>query len=441
MTLALGQRVARLAGLGLGLGLAASAWAAQRFPPPQFETGHTLPATTTPPPDAFWRDALDVTVLAAALGLAAWLVLRRRSRKAVLGLVIFSLVYFGFWRQGCVCPIGAIQNVTLALSDPGHTLPLVVGAFFLLPLLATILFGRVFCAGVCPLGAIQDLVVLKPVTVPRWLDDALGMGAYLYLGGAVLLAATGSAWIICQFDPFVGLFRMSGTAVMLGLGALFLLAGVFLARPYCRWLCPYGVLLSWIAPGALWQAEIDPVGCTRCELCRDGCPVNAIEAPDTATVAATDRRQDRRRMATLLLIAPLLVGLGLGMGAWLAPTMARADERVRLSDRLVAEDMQWVQGHTDATQAFRSRGESRVALEAEVQAVKAGFAWGAPIFGGFIGLVLAGKLIQHARRPRRELYSIDQARCVACARCFALCPHHRQGEAMPVQLTHEEAPL
>ncbi|MCC5828630.1 MAG: 4Fe-4S binding protein [Phycisphaeraceae bacterium] len=460
-------------GWGLGaafwIGLPVPTGAMQRFPPPQFETDHALPVTTTPPPDGPWRDVLDVAVLAGALGLAAWLVLVRRSRRGVLALVVFSLIYFGFWRGGCVCPIGAIQNVTAALADPGHALPLVVAAFFLLPLLATIMFGRVYCAGVCPLGAIQDVVVIKPLRVPMWLEHALGMLAYVYLGAAVLFAATGSAWIICEYDPFVGLFRMSGTTFMLGLGAVFLLAGMFFARPYCRWLCPYGVLMSWIAPGAVWQPRIDPVGCIQCQLCRDGCPINAIDVPDVPSPAGSGgtggpmlpgpeaglragpgvgpgvgpgaHRRDRRRMAVLLIAAPMVISIGALLGHGLTPALTRMNERVRLADRLLAEDMGWVEGHTDATAAFRSRGDSRTELATETKRITSIYAWGGPLLGGFIGLVLAAKLIQQARRRRSDEFVIHQPRCVACARCLALCPHHPGNEARLVELTREKEPL
>ncbi|NIL97025.1 MAG: 4Fe-4S binding protein, partial [Planctomycetales bacterium] len=61
--------------------------------------------------------------------------------------------------------------------------------FFLLPLVFTLFFGRTFCAAVCPLGAVQELVSVRHVRVPRWLDQSLGMLAYIYLGAAVILAA------------------------------------------------------------------------------------------------------------------------------------------------------------------------------------------------------------------------------------------------------------
>ncbi|MEI6279736.1 MAG: 4Fe-4S ferredoxin, partial [Verrucomicrobiae bacterium] len=92
--------------------------AAQRFPPPEFtETGHLLPGLTGSLPRGPWLDHLDVAVLLAALVLAAWLALRDRSRRGLVGLGIFSVLYFGFWRKGCICSIGSIQNIAQGLAD------------------------------------------------------------------------------------------------------------------------------------------------------------------------------------------------------------------------------------------------------------------------------------------------------------------------------------
>ena len=250
-----------------------------RFPPPQFESGHTLPTTTAPLTDPALQQWLDVSVLAIALGLAAYFTLKRRSRPGLFVLAAFSLIYFGFWREGCVCPIGAIQNVTLALSDPSYGLPLVVLAFFLLPLLATLIAGRGFCAAVCPLGAIQELVTWRPVRVPRWAEHALGLLPWVYLSLAVLYAATGSRFIICEFDPFVGLFRLSGTIGMLLFGGALLVLGLFVGRPYCRYLCPLGAMLRVLSSLARFRVTVFPNYCTQCRLCEDACPYDAINLP------------------------------------------------------------------------------------------------------------------------------------------------------------------
>src|SRR5579859_7514406 len=78
-------------------------WAQQRFPPPDFESGHQLPVTSTPAARAMLFQYLDVAVLVSCLAAATWLVYRKRSRNGLVGLSLFSLAYFGFWRKGCVC--------------------------------------------------------------------------------------------------------------------------------------------------------------------------------------------------------------------------------------------------------------------------------------------------------------------------------------------------
>ena len=139
--------------------------AAQRFPPPEFtETGHTLPGFLSPLPRGPWLEHLDVAVLVGALALAAWLALRHRSRRGLVALGIFSLLYFGFWRKGCICSIGSIQNIAQGLADSSFGVPATVLAFGLVPLVFALVFGRVFCSAVCPHGALQDLMLLKPVT-------------------------------------------------------------------------------------------------------------------------------------------------------------------------------------------------------------------------------------------------------------------------------------
>jgi polyferredoxin len=217
--------------LGMGGGVVADE---MRFPAPEFTSGYEFPDTTVPPPTSQAQQWVDVFVLFAALSLSAWLALKKRSRKGMFGLMVFSLLYFGFYKQGCVCPIGSIQNVTLSLFNSSYAVPLTVLIFFALPLAFALFFGRVFCASVCALGAIQDLVIFKPIQLPRKLTIGLSMIPYVYIAVAILFAATNTGFVICRYDPFIGFFRLNGNAPYLYLGAGFLLAGMFIARPYCH---------------------------------------------------------------------------------------------------------------------------------------------------------------------------------------------------------------
>ena len=111
--------------------------------------GYVTPEVQHPRPRSVAWHVADVVLLGLALGLGAWLALRRRSRAGLLGLTAVSVAYFGFWREGCVCPIGSIQNVAVALTEPAYAIPYTVIAIFMLPLLAALFFGRVFCGGRC----------------------------------------------------------------------------------------------------------------------------------------------------------------------------------------------------------------------------------------------------------------------------------------------------
>ncbi|MBN2327281.1 MAG: 4Fe-4S binding protein [Candidatus Omnitrophica bacterium] len=401
----------------------------ERFPPPDFDSGYVFPQIQKPLPRAEIFQYLDVVVLLAALSLASYLVYRRRSRQGIFLLTIFSLIYFGFIREGCICSIGAIQNVTLALFDESYSIPLTAAVFFFLPLIFTLFFGRVFCAGVCPLGAMQDLVLIKPISVPPWLQHALRMLAYLYLGAAVLFAATGSAFIICEYDPFVAFFRLSGNMNVVILGVSLLVIGLFVGRPYCLYLCPYSVILRLLSKISQWRVTIGPIedNCIQCRLCEDSCPFGAITPPTPKEMPAPGGT-DRLRLVLLIALAPILITLGGWSASWAGDAFSRMNFTVRLAERIALEDAGQVEGVIDASKSFREKGLSKENLFEESFRVREQFALGGWILGGFIGFVFACKLIALSLFSERSEYEADRSECVACGRCFSTCPQSAKRE-------------
>ncbi len=199
------------------------------------------------------------------------------------------------------------------------------------------------------------------VRVPSWLDQALGLLAYIYLGLAVILAATGTAFVICRYDPFVGFFRLGGNANMMIFGGCLLLIGLFVGRPYCRYLCPYGAILRVLARFARWSVRIPPDACINCRLCEDVCPYDAIRPP-TVPQTPEQRRAGRRRFLALLALAPVLVLLFALVGSRLAVPLSRWHPEVRLAEQLRQEELGTTATTTDASDAYRSSGRPLPAI-------------------------------------------------------------------------------
>ena len=413
--------------------LLSSAYAEDRFPPPEFRSGYTMPEEQFVSPHGQWRDWFDAGLFAACLALATWLAVKKRTRRGIFWLIVGSVAYFGFYRQGCVCAVGSIQNVAAAAFGTNVGLPWVVGVFFALPLIAALFFGRVFCAAVCPLGAVQDLVLFKPVQVPAWIEAGLGMLAHIYLAAAIVFAAAGSEFLICSYDPFVGFFRFSASLGMLLFGAGLLLASMFVGRTYCRFLCPYGVLLRTFSTLAKWPVHVSPTNCVNCKLCQDACPYGALSRPRPA-IAASDRA--RRTLIALIVGAAAIILGGLGgyegRGLW-----SRLDRTVQLAQTVqAAEGGHAFAANADQLTAWQKTGESAADLYARAALVPQRLGLGAAIAGAWLGSVIAFRLLKWGRGLPRAIYDADASTCLACARCFASCPVEleRTGKLSPAPL-------
>lgn len=393
----------------------------QRFPKPEFETGYTQPSVTAPEARMTALEWVDVGVLVLVMSLAAWFVLRKRSRKGILLLSIFSLAYFGFFREGCVCSVGSIQNVALTLFDPAYAISIPILLFFLLPLLFSLFFGRVFCAAACPLGVIQDLVIVKPIKIPAWLNKALSFIPYIYLGLAVLLAATASDFIICRYDPFVGIFRLGAEFSMIVLGIAFLLMGLFVARPYCRFLCPYGVLLGWMSKFSKHHMTITPSECIQCKLCDHSCPFNVIDEP-TEALKPEEKQLNKKRFTIFALLIPIWIVVGGFVVSLAHPFISKAHPDVYMAEMLIAHPE--IKNDLDNldVQTFLASGKSMDQLVEEAKLIRKKYYAGSWILGGFLGLALGLMLMNQFVVRRRTDYTPNKTGCYSCGRCMDYCP-------------------
>jgi NosR/NirI family transcriptional regulator, nitrous oxide reductase regulator len=269
------------------------------------------------------------------------------------------------------------------------------------------------------------------VRVPSWLEHPLSLLAYVYLGLGVLFAATGSAYVICQYDPFVPIFRLGGPFYMIVLAGLFIVLAMFVGRPYCRFLCPYAVLLRLFSRVSKNHMNIYPDSCINCRLCEESCPFEAINPSTGDKTEKVPRRTGKKTLVGAVVALPLLcVALGF-LGSRLAGPLSRVHRTVALADMVATDQLARADGGKpvqvpDEVTAFYD-GYGRDAetihqLGKRAQEVYGEFVIGGWFLGIFIGLAAGIKLIGLLLRPRRDEYQADRGACFSCARCFDYCP-------------------
>lgn len=408
--------------------MACAGWAIEiRFAPPDFITEYQLPGYTGTEP-TFWTEFSDVSVLFGALCMATWLVHKGRSRRGLFLLSVASVAYFGFWRKGCICPVGSLQNVAAAVFLKDVGVPVSVVLIFMLPLLFSLFFGRVFCAAVCPLGAIQEVVAVKPIRISQAWDQTLGMFKYVYLGIALLGVGTAAGFWVCRFDPFVGLFRLGHSFNMMMAGAVILTLGVFVARPYCRFLCPYGVLLGWMSKFSKWHLDIAPkANCVECRLCETSCPYNAMDMP-TPMHLLGEREQGIKRTRQAVILVPLIVIIGAAFGYMMKEPLSRLHPTVALSEEIAAEDLGLITGEPSLeTESFRKGNVTVTQLHADAMAAREKIKIGGIWLGAFLGLMLGFRLVGVTIVKKRTIFEANKEHCYSCGRCYPYCPVEPEG--------------
>jgi NosR/NirI family transcriptional regulator, nitrous oxide reductase regulator len=396
-------------------------FAQERFPRPEFESGYTFPTNQLLNQRGPVWEYIDTAVLIATLMVASWLALKKRSRQGLLWTSIFTLAYFGFYREGCICSVGSIQNVALALFNDNYSIPVTALLFFIIPLLFALYSGRVFCAGVCPLGSIQEVLGFKQIQVPKKVEAVLTTIPFIYLGLSVLFAATGSQFLICRYDPFVGIFRIDAPYSMIIFGSLLLIAGIFVNRPYCRYLCPYGVLQGIFSRFAVKHLTISPAECRNCRLCEPACPYGAILPSDPSDKDQQQQTETKKKRGYIALIPALAIACAVLLYN-LSPYLAVVNKNVSLAREIRLEKEKGIKAISKDAVAYMESGKSEEELYKEESFIVGRFQKGTPWVGLFLGLSLGLGLYSSMVRKIRTEYKPDQAKCFSCGKCFKYCP-------------------
>jgi polyferredoxin len=254
---------------------------------------------------------------------------RRQWVRRLMQTTAFCAFVVGL--HPCACMIRDLLRGIFWINDNA------VLAFQLMMLIVPVaafamVWGRVFCGWVCPIGFVQEMVskLGAPLTqahssrAAQWLRFAMaavlligtvvayafirphnepllqGMSAgyLIILAILILLSVADRQWELgLRRVRYIALaFFAGGTILNIHLQAAFcvlftndlqqtmllllggvLIATVILSMAWCRFLCPEGALLSLLAPLSGWRVILRPGRCTTCHTCRQMCPVDAID--------------------------------------------------------------------------------------------------------------------------------------------------------------------
>ena len=277
-----------------------------------FSTTYALPARYVTQSEAIdqplWLEAwqarpVKIAILIAALAvltailvfqdtLAARPVLYQRVRIAFL---VFTLIWIGWYAGAQLSVLNVLTFAEAVRTDFRWELFLLEPLIFVLwgYVAVTLLFwGRgVFCGWLCPFGALQELVnrvavamKVPQLNIPFGLNERLWPIKYVLFIGLFGLSLSTLPFFqgAMEVEPFK-------TAIVLHFdrawpfvlyAAILLVAGIFVQRAFCRYLCPLGAALA--IPARLrmfeWLKRRWQCG-AQCQRCAAKCPVQAIH-PD-----------------------------------------------------------------------------------------------------------------------------------------------------------------
>ena len=165
---------------------------------------------------------------------------------------------------------------------------------------SVLLFGRLYCSVICPLGIAQDVVracvawvLPKRATKPM---TALARAIRFTILAAFLLGVVfGLTGLIAPYGIFgrflsVGVRRVGEPSAVVvawsvGLFAFVMAMTLVRARWWCNRVCPVGTLLGLFARFAVFHVRIDGARCVKCGLCAKRCDKGALAVREDRTIS------------------------------------------------------------------------------------------------------------------------------------------------------------
>lgn len=244
-----------------------------------------------------------------------WLKVARRISSLLVGILL-TLVFLDVFH---VVPIEVVTALTRTQLAPAVLEIIASGtlkAIVLIILVGTLLFGRIYCSTLCPLGLFQDFFGYLPGLRNkknkrrfRYVRPHFRVHYILFVA-IVLSCGLGSFWLLNMLEPYSSFGRMVvtlGVPLIVGINNIVATVfdtskilyqhfnwGVFIfttlfflfvailsytkGRLFCNLLCPVGALLGLVSRLSFFKIAIVPSSCKDCGVCEKVCKAQCINA-------------------------------------------------------------------------------------------------------------------------------------------------------------------
>lgn len=217
---------------------------------------------------------------------------RRVLQFVVLGLVfVLTLRHMNLGIEKAApidayCPFGAIEGMLTYITTGEFLKRIFLSSFILMGIvfLMTLLFGRVFCSHLCPLGALQEWVrmlgrkigIKKDLELPKKVDAIARYFKYVILIAIIYFSYQVGDLVFRAYDPFNALMHLGEEfeekVVGYSILGVLLLGSLFTKNWWCRYFCPLGATLGIIRKLSPFKLTRDKNTCIGCGACDRVCP-------------------------------------------------------------------------------------------------------------------------------------------------------------------------